>query len=138
MDRISRSVRSRVMAAVQSKDTRLESQFIELLKSGNLHGYTRYGSGVYGKPDFAFRKARLAIFVDSCFWHGCRWHCRMPATNQDYWRTKISRNRNRDRRVNHELRRVGWKVIRVWEHQLKTDSATDKVLEKIQLTLLDF
>jgi DNA mismatch endonuclease (patch repair protein) len=72
-----------------------------------------------GKPDFIFPKQRLAVFVDGCFWHGCRWHCRMPKSRRNYWKPKIARNKKRDREVTRQLRRCGWKVFRVWEHALK-------------------
>jgi DNA mismatch endonuclease (patch repair protein) len=61
----------------------------------------------------AHRKSKTALFIDSCFWHGCHEHLRMPLSNRDYWLQKISRNRLRDLRVNSELRRSGWLVIRV-------------------------
>ena len=72
-----------------------------------------------GKPDFVFPKPRLAVFVDGCFWHGCPKHATWPKTNRAFWRKKIARNRARDREVGHALRRMGWRVIRVWEHGLR-------------------
>ncbi len=70
------------------------------------------------KPDFVFPKLRLAVFVDGCFWHGCPSHATWPKQNAAFWRKKILGNRARDRRVNRELCALGWRVVRVWEHEL--------------------
>jgi len=70
------------------------------------------------KPDFVFRKARLAVFVDGCFWHGCPKHATWPAHRAAWWRRKIEGNKTRDRVVNRALRRAGWRVLRIWEHDL--------------------
>jgi DNA mismatch endonuclease (patch repair protein) len=61
------------------------------------------------------------IFLDSCFWHGCRWHCRMPGSNVDYWNGKIDGNKRRDKDVVQHYRKAGWKVIRIWEHNFRND-----------------
>ena len=71
------------------------------------------------KPDFVFPRIRVAVFVDGCFWHGCPRHATQPKTNAKFWRDKIATNRARDRRVNRALRRLGWTVVRVWEHELR-------------------
>jgi DNA mismatch endonuclease (patch repair protein) len=70
------------------------------------------------KPDFVFLKSRTAIFVDGCFWHGCPKHATKPANNRAFWQRKLAGNKKRDRVVNHALRRAGWRVFRVWEHEL--------------------
>lgn len=72
-----------------------------------------------GRPDIIFVRARVAVFVDGCFWHGCPEHCRRPATNRAYWDKKINRNMARDSRVNAELKELGWRVVRIWEHEVK-------------------
>lgn len=71
------------------------------------------------RPDFVFRRLRVAVFVDGCFWHGCPRHFIKPKGNAKFWRDKIATNRARDRKVNRSLRSMGWKVARVWEHELK-------------------
>jgi DNA mismatch endonuclease (patch repair protein) len=71
------------------------------------------------KPDFVFRKAHLAIFVDGCFWHGCPKHATWPANNKEFWRRKLAGNKTRDWVVNRVLRRAGWRVIRIWECDLR-------------------
>jgi DNA mismatch endonuclease (patch repair protein) len=73
---------------------------------------------LFGKPDFVFRALRLAVFVDGCFWHGCPKHGTRPANNARFWREKIARNQARDAEVNRALRKKGWRVLRVWEHEL--------------------
>jgi DNA mismatch endonuclease (patch repair protein) len=70
------------------------------------------------KVDFVFRQVRLALFVDGCFWHGCPKHATWPAHRAAWWRHKIEGNKTRDRLVNRVLRRAGWKVVRIWEHEL--------------------
>jgi DNA mismatch endonuclease (patch repair protein) len=85
---------------------------------------------VAGTPDFAFVKQRVAVFVDGCFWHGCPIHYRAPVQNADFWRQKLARNVERDDRVNLLLADAGWTVVRVWEHEIRTDlaSAVERVL----------
>lgn len=70
------------------------------------------------KPDFVFPKLKLAVFVDGCFWHGCPKHGTKPKGNAKFWRDKIANNKARDRRVNRQLRGAGWRVLRIWEHEL--------------------
>jgi DNA mismatch endonuclease (patch repair protein) len=65
-----------------------------------------------------FRQVRLALFVDGCFWHGCPKHATWPANNRAFWKRKLAGNKIRDRVVNRTLRRAGWKVVRIWEHEL--------------------
>lgn len=71
-----------------------------------------------GKPDFVFPKLKLAVFVDGCFWHGCPLHATQPKQNAEFWRTKIARNQARDLLVTRALRARGWRVFRLWEHEL--------------------
>jgi DNA mismatch endonuclease, patch repair protein len=70
------------------------------------------------RADFVFQKLRLAVFVDGCFWHACPLHATKPKGNAAFWRKKLAANRARDRRVNRELKRAGWRVLRLWEHEL--------------------
>lgn len=84
-----------------------------------------------GNPDFVFRQEHLAVFVDGCFWHGCRWHCRMPKSRQDFWGPKIARNKARDRDVGRLLRGRGWRVLRVWEHTLRDPERVARRLEAV-------
>jgi DNA mismatch endonuclease, patch repair protein len=83
--------------------------------------------GLTVTPDVVFRRERLAVFVDGCFWHGCPEHFRTPKTNAEYWAAKIARNRDRDDRVNAALVAEGWEVMRIWEHIAAEGAARDVV-----------
>lgn len=83
-----------------------------------------------GKPDMAFARAQVVVFVDGCFWHGCPEHGTKPQANASFWSAKLRRNAQRDQEVNDQLVAEGWTVIRVWEHELKQD--VDKVVRRIQ------
>lgn len=111
--------RSETMRRVKSTGTSLEM----LLRRRLWQAGVRYRvvNKVKGKPDIVFHGKRIAIFIDSCYWHGCPIHCRMPSSNQEYWNRKIGRNIARDAEVTKALLEDGWTVIRVWEHQLKDD-----------------
>lgn len=120
MDDRTREQRSKTMAAVKSENTKFEQSFLNQLPLKSFRGIERYPKDVIGKPDLAQRRGRTAVFIDSCFWHGCKKHLRMPSSNKAYWIQKISRNRARDLRVTKELRQSGWLVMRVWEHSIKS------------------
>lgn len=123
MDRFDKATRSRVMSRSKSRGTRsTEWKFRSLLMRRGVRGWTLgYRSGLAGSPDIVFSRARLAIFLDGCFWHGCQ-RCRsIPATNRAFWMSKIQKNRKRDRKVQRMLRAQGWKVVRIWEHELRND-----------------
>lgn len=134
-DRVDRETRSRVMGTVRSKGTRLEVRFAEALAIAGISDLERHPPGIPGRPDWGSREARLAIFIDSCFWHGCPQHLRMPASRLEYWNHKIARNRRRDREINQGLRQDGWMVIRIWEHQAKDRAALKRALRRIRRRL---
>jgi DNA mismatch endonuclease (patch repair protein) len=118
-DVLSKKKRSQVMAAIHSsgnKETELKLAMI--FRANGIKGWRRQ-QPILGKPDFIFHRLKVAVFVDGCFWHGCRAHCRMPKTRIQFWETKIDANRKRDRKVNRMLKRKGWKVVRFWEHALR-------------------
>jgi DNA mismatch endonuclease (patch repair protein) len=117
MDTVSRAMRSAIMASVRGRENlSTELRMMVLWRTTGITGWRR-GSKLTGKPDFVFPKLRLAVFVDGCFWHGCPKHGRSPKQNAPFWRKKISRNMERDREVNHALRKLGWRVARIWEHE---------------------
>jgi DNA mismatch endonuclease (patch repair protein) len=99
-----------------NKETEL--RMVRLLRANRITGWRR-GWPLYGRPDFVFPAARLAVFVDGCFWHGCPKHYTQPANNRVFWQRKLEANRARDRQVNRELKRLGWRVLRIWEHDLR-------------------
>ena len=117
-DVFTKAKRSEVMSRIRgrgNKDTELA--LAKLLRAHHVSGWRR-NQRVFGKPDFIFHKLKLAIFVDGCFWHGCPKHGTQPKGNAAFWRRKISRNQSRDRLVTRTLRARGWRVLRIWEHEL--------------------
>jgi len=112
--------RSQVMAAIRSHgNIGTELKLLSILRRYHVTGWRRQQS-LPGRPDFVFRRGRLAVFIDGCFWHGCRWHCRMPKSRLEFWIPKIRRNKRRDTEVNKILKANGWRVHRIWEHSLKS------------------
>jgi DNA mismatch endonuclease Vsr len=119
MDTVTPQERSRIMSRVKSRGNQsTELKLLELFRLYKLKGWRRKYL-IEGSPDFVFPKERLVIFVDGCFWHGCPKHCRFPKSNEEYWVTKIDKNKKRDYKVTKELRGKNWTVIRIWEHELK-------------------
>ena len=119
-DVFTKAKRSEVMSKIRgygNKDTELA--LMKLFRRHRITGWRRH-QPIFGKPDFVFPKQRVAIFVDGCFWHGCPKHCNTPSINRVFWERKLGANKTRDRRVNRELRRHGWYVIRIWEHELRS------------------
>ena len=125
-DVFTKAKRSAVMACIRSHGNRAtELRLIALLRAHGITGWRRKARG-FGKPDFVFRRERVAVFVDGCFWHGCPRHATMPASNRAFWKAKLARNAARDREVTDTLRKAGWRVLRVWECALtrRRESAT--------------
>lgn len=148
-DVLTKAQRSRLMARIRSQgNARTEGVLARWLRARGITGWRRHvplalkapGSnakaqnrtagrraGARGsarpavrvRPDFVFRAARLAVFVDGCFWHGCPRHGTRPKGNAAFWRRKFAANIARDRRVDRALRRAGWRVLRIWEHALR-------------------
>src|SRR4051812_31645399 len=117
-EHLSSDKRSKIMASIRSKSNKdTELTLMQIFRQHKLVGWRR-NRRIFGKPDFIFPKARLAVFVDGCFWHACPSHGRYPETNAQYWKVKLSRNKDRDKLVVRSLRNAGWRVLRVWEHSL--------------------
>ena len=95
-----------------------------------VRGRAARGEPFRVRPDFVFRSRRLVVFVDGCFWHGCPRHGTKPKGNAAFWRAKFRRNQKRDRRDTRNLRRAGWNVVRLWEHELRT-KARPRLLAKL-------
>ena len=134
-DTVSEQRRSEIMRAVKSqgnKDTELA--LARFFRQHQIAGWRRAYS-LCGKPDFVFPKLRVVIFVDGCFWHGCPRCYRRPASNTKYWDSKVSKNRQRDRKVRVTLRRCGWRVLRIWEHELARKNQS-RLLRRLQVALL--
>ncbi len=121
MDTVSKQKRSEIMSHVKSKDSKIEILFRkELWKAG--FRYRKNSSKYFGKPDIVLPKYKTAIFVDSCFWHGCKKHCRLPSVRARFWKKKVGRNKERDKEVGKHYKKIGWRIIRIWEHDLKKKS----------------
>lgn len=120
------------MSAIKSKDSAMEINLRKELSRLGLR-YRKNVKYLEGKPDIAFIGKKVAIFLDSCFWHGCRWHCRIPQTNRSYWQKKIERNKTRDKEINKIYKMKGWKVLRFWEHAIQQDCA--KAISEIKKAL---
>jgi DNA mismatch endonuclease (patch repair protein) len=120
-DRITKKQRSAAMAAVKGAGNQsTEIALAKIFRKFKIKGWRRGNSKIIGKPDFVFLKKKIAIFVDGCFWHGCKRHGSIPKTNGRFWSRKILRNKERDKFVNRTLRKSGWNVIRLWEHSVET------------------
>src|SRR4051794_39842088 len=126
------AMRSAVMRAVKGSNTRLEVGFRALVWASGLR--YRLSSSLPGKPDLVFPGARVAVFVDSCFWHACPKHCRFPKSNRRYWSAKLHGNKNRDVLVTVQCRKLGWTPIRLWEHSIK--AKPDACVAKIKAAIL--
>ena len=156
-DVFTKTKRSEVMSRISSrgnKDTELA--LIRVFRAESIAGWRRHiqiriaergmrsntsprpspqggeGGNFRVRPDFAFRRQRIAVFVDGCFWHGCPKHSNMPANNRDFWMKKLTGNQTRDRLVTRTLRKDGWRVVRVWEHELRKPA---RVLARIRKAL---
>lgn len=112
-------LRSRIMRSNKSHgNLSTELTLARLMRANRISGWRR-GVLMTGRPDFVFKQQRVALFIDGCYWHGC--NCRrLPKKNRGYWEEKFRVNQERDKRISRELRKGGWKVIRFWEHQLKS------------------
>jgi DNA mismatch endonuclease (patch repair protein) len=107
------------MSRVKNRDTGLERRLRSALHSRGLR-FRKHVASLPGRPDLVIARVRLAVFIDGDFWHGYRfpsWEHTLP----DFWRQKISLNRARDRRNFRKLRRAGWKVLRLWQHEIERD-----------------
>jgi len=118
MDRVSPEKRSEMMSKVKSKNSKLEIAFGKLLWNQGFR-YRKNSKKYFGTPDFVLKKFKTVIFIDSCFWHGCKKHFKLPATNKKFWKQKIENNIKRDKEVNKHYKKESWTVIRIWEHDLK-------------------
>ena len=111
--------RAELMARVGSRGNKTtEKRFAAILRKEGIVGWRRH-QRLLGSPDFVWRPARVAVFVDGCFWHGHGCRNVLPKTNTAIWRKKLAKNRTRDREVSRGLQADGWTVIRIWECELR-------------------
>jgi DNA mismatch endonuclease (patch repair protein) len=125
--------RSEIMSRVKGRGNRAtELRLMNMFRSHGIKGWRRNVS-LYGKPDFIFPESRMAVFVDGCFWHGCPIHGSIPESNRAFWKKKIARNKKRDRVVKKKLDELGWKTLRIWQHEFrKPDTLVDRLKKFLQ------
>lgn len=117
MDVLTPSQRSFNMSKIHSKNTSPEIKLRKLLSGLGVRGY-RLHYKLTGKPDIVFTKKRIVIFIDGCFWHRCKKDFVQPKSRKNFWLPKIEQNLKRDNIVNRKLKKEGWKVMRIWEHEI--------------------
>ncbi len=130
-DIVDRKTRSRIMSSIRSKDTKVEWLLRTALWKKGLRYRTHYN--IKGRPDVVFPRQKVAVFVDGDFWHGWNWRKLRPKLKNDFWVNKIKRNMKRDREVVVELKKQGWKVLRIWEHELRNElnSSVKKIMKMV-------
>lgn len=129
MDIVNKTTRSRIMSLVKHKNGSLELIVQSELKKNKIR-FDTHDTRLPGSPDIILRKSKIAIFVHGCFWHGhprCR-AARLPTSNVEFWKKKRLDNRRRDRRKEKDLRHLGWKVMTVWQCELKIKIKREKCL----------
>ena len=124
--------KSEQMSRVRGADTGPEMALRRALWRAGLRYRVR--PKIPGRPDLAFVGCKIAVFVDGCFWHGCPEHYKASATNVAFWSEKIARNQRRDREVEIALTKLGWTVMRYWEHEVDGDFVS--VVERIRATVV--
>ncbi|MBI5710342.1 MAG: DNA mismatch endonuclease Vsr [Candidatus Eisenbacteria bacterium] len=122
-DVFTKEKRSQVMSRIRGRGNReTEIALVRLFRVNRINGWRRHVA-ILGRPDFVFRRERVIVFVDGCFWHQCPTCSNMPVNNREFWEDKLHKNVVRDRVVSHSLRSDGWKVVRIWEHELRRPAA---------------
>jgi len=120
--------RSEVMSKIRSKNSKIELLVFRELKRRRIY-FQKHYTRVLGKPDIALPRKKKAVFIDSGFWHGYKYEILKPKLIKKFWRDKIEYNMRRDREITKKLRKNGWEVLRIWEHELKRDF--EKTIKKI-------
>ncbi len=132
-DNMTASQRSYTMSRIRSGgNVATEQRFLRLLRNAGVVGWRR-GLLLPGRPDLVFRKQRVTVFPDGCFWHGCPRCYTPPKSNADYWRPKVSGNAARDKKITAVLRRAGWRVVRIWQHEIR--QSPSRALRKVTIAL---
>ncbi|MDR0919404.1 MAG: very short patch repair endonuclease [Oscillospiraceae bacterium] len=130
-DIFTKDKRCEIMRKIKSFNNKsTELKLIEIFKGNNVKGWRR-GYKIEGKPDFVFKRNKIAVFVDGCFWHGHNCRNTNPKDNSQYWTTKITRNQKGDLEVSENLKKKKWQVVRIWECDLKNKSRL-KLMKKLE------
>lgn len=120
------------MSRIRAKKTGIEKCLSSALTKNDIGGYRKNVRNILGTPDFCWKSRKIAVFCDSSFWHGYDWKHQIKTikTRKKFWIAKIETNIARDKKVNHQLRKDGWKVIRFWDFEINKN--TDKCVSKIK------
>ena len=128
VDNLSKENRSKVMSSIKGKHTKPELILRKIIWAYGAR-YRIHDKTVFGTPDISNKRKKIAVFIDGCFWHGCRTCYKEPTTNILYWGDKIKRNKERRRIVRNYLSSKSWTVIELWEHEIRDDPT--KLIGKI-------
>ena len=128
-EKLSPIKRSSLMSKIRSKNTKFEGEFIAVASEKISNSFITHVRALVGTPDIVFEREKVCVFLDSDFWHGWQYPRWKHLLKDDFWREKIHKNRRRDIRNTRLLKRIGWKVIRIWEHQIKL--SLEKAINKI-------
>lgn len=130
-DLLSAKKRSELMSKIRSRNTKFEQEFTASLRKATHKKFQTNVASIKGKPDIVFQKDKICIFLDSNFWHGWYYPSWKHLLKNDFWREKIENNRKRDRKTTVFLRKKGWQVIRIWEHELSKnfDNSIKKIIK---------
>jgi DNA mismatch endonuclease (patch repair protein) len=130
VDNLTEEQRSRTMSRIRSKWTMQEKRIHRYLKKAkvkhNMHPH------ISGNPDIILPEKKIAVFLHGCFWHKCPKHYKAPKTHKNYWLPKIERNVERDKNNSRILKKEGWRVVRIWEHEIKhnLEQSVKKLVDK--------
>ena len=132
-DIFTKEKRSNIMSKIRNKDSKIEIRFRKKIWEVGLR-YRKNVTKYFGKPDLVFKKYKTVVFVDSCFWHGCKKHGSIPKTQKKFWEAKINCNKRRDKKVSRYYKKLDWKIFRIWEHDLTRDfdNTLQKIVKKIK------
>ncbi|MEX1112176.1 MAG: very short patch repair endonuclease [Candidatus Andersenbacteria bacterium] len=133
-DAFTRKKRSEIMGKIRGSNTLMEQTFRKALWSHGIR-YRKNSRNHFGKPDVVISKAKIVVFLDSCFWHGCPKHFIMPKSNLSYWKAKAQRNKKRDKEVMAYYKKAGWRCLRLWSHELKKADDVEKAIIKLTRTM---
>ena len=130
MDIYTKKKRGEIMSKVKGRDTKIEVDFRKTFwRQG--YRYLKNSKKYLGKPDLVLPRHKTVIFLDSCFWHGCKKHGSIPETRKEFWENKIGGNKMRDKEVNKYYKTLKWNIVRIWEHDLRRKNFDfDKIIKQ--------
>jgi len=128
-DIFSKEKRSEVMSKIRSENTKIELLVFKELRKRGIY-FQKHYKKVYGSPDIALPRKKKAVFIDGDFWHGYKTNVLCKNLSGVFWKNKITKNIERDRKINKQLNEIGWKILRIWEHEIKKE--LDITIYKIQ------